>query len=294
MQWLPLARRECRTVLTSKVAWALTVLIVLWGYRPTYQGWNAVGSAITIAYLQGAGTIFLPIGVLLLCYRTLSGERARGSLKFLLALPLTRTHILLGKGVGRFAGIGTMLLVGAGILAVAGIANHGPFAPGPFAVTVLAMLLLAATFVSVALLISTVVDRTVAAGGTVFTFFFVSLFWPRLVPWIYSLVTGISVSGFDAPPSGPLFLALRLAPVSAYCVVTNWILGLGNSAHLYQRVYLKYRSEGEVNAYVVGPAFADAAVPWYLHPAVSVLILLGWVIGPLGLAWLWFQRGDAI
>lgn len=294
MQWLPLARRECRTILTSKGTWALAVLIILWGYRPTYQEWHSVGSAIITAYLQIAATIFLPIGILLLCYRALNGERATGSLKFLLALPLTRTHILLGKGVGRFAGIGAMLLVGAGILAIVGIVNHGPFPPGPFAVTVLALLLLAATFVSVALLISVVFDRTVAAGGAVFVFFFVSLFWSRLVPWIYSLVTGISVSGFNAPSSGPLFLALRLAPVSAYCVVTNWILGIGNSAHIYQRVYLKSASEWRVNAYVVGPAFADAAVPWYLHPAVSVLILLGWVIGPLGLAWLWFQRGDAI
>lgn len=258
MQWLPLARRECRTILRSKGTWALVVLIPLWAYRPTYRGWNAVGSTITVAYLQLAATLFLPIGILLLCYRALSGERKTGSMKFLLGLPLTRTHILLGKGIGRFAGIGAMLVVAASILAVGGVVNHGFFPPDRFVVTLLAMLLVAAAFVSVALLVSTIINRTTTATAVVVAFFFVSLFWSRLVPWVYSLVTGISVSGVNAPASGPLFLALRLTPVSAYFVVTNWILGVGNSAALYQRVYLKrvYQDptvDGQVYAYVVDP-----------------------------------------
>ena len=92
MRWSSLARSECRTVLTSKGAWILALVVVLWGFRPTYAGWDAVGRNITIGYIQIGVDLFLPIGALLLSYQSLIGERTTGSIKFLLGLPLTRTQ----------------------------------------------------------------------------------------------------------------------------------------------------------------------------------------------------------
>jgi hypothetical protein len=66
MRWSPLARKECRAVATSKGVWLLATLLVLWGYRPSDVGWDALGANITAGYVQVAGTALLPLGVLLL------------------------------------------------------------------------------------------------------------------------------------------------------------------------------------------------------------------------------------
>lgn len=74
MRWSPLARKESRTVLTSKGVWLLAILLVPWGYRPDYAGWDALGPAITVAYVQVAALVILPLGVLLLSYQSIIGE----------------------------------------------------------------------------------------------------------------------------------------------------------------------------------------------------------------------------
>ena len=93
MRWSPLARKECRAVATSKGVWLLAVALVLWGYRPSYVGWDGLGANITAGYVQVAGTVLLPLGVLLLSYQSIVGERTSGSVKFVLGLPQVQLEI---------------------------------------------------------------------------------------------------------------------------------------------------------------------------------------------------------
>ena len=86
MRWSPLARKEARTVATSKGVWLLVILLVPWSYRPSYVGWDGLGANITAGYVQLAGTALLPLGVLLLSYQSIVGERTSGSVKFVLGL----------------------------------------------------------------------------------------------------------------------------------------------------------------------------------------------------------------
>ncbi|MUV57770.1 ABC transporter permease [Halogeometricum sp. CBA1124] len=293
MRWSPLARSEYRTVLSSKGAWILALLVVLWGFRPTYAGWDAVGRNITIGYVQIGSSLFLPIGALLLSYQSLIGERTTGSIKFLLGLPLTRTQILFGKTTGRFVGVGAAMVAAALLLAGIGLVEHGPFGLLPFLGTLVATLLLAGVMVAVGVFVSTVTRRTVTAATGVFAYFFVTLFWSQIVTSVYTAVTGVPVDPYDAPASGPLFLALRLTPDGAYNVLTNWFLGVGNSTELFHIVYTKLDPGISVNAFVVEAAFGGSG-PWYLHPALSVVVLLVWVTVPLALARRVFTRGDAL
>jgi hypothetical protein len=117
--------------------------------------------------------------------------------------------------------------------------------------------------------------------------------WSRIVTSIYTAVTGVPVDPYDAPASGPLFLALRLTPDGAYNVLTNWTLGVGNSTELFHIVYIKLEPAVSVNAFVVEAAFGGAG-PWYLHPAVSLVVMLVWSVVPLVLARRVFTRGDAL
>lgn len=294
MRWLPLARKEGRTIATSKGAWLLAALLAIWGYRPDYLGWDALGPNIAVAYIQNAATILLPLGVLLLSFRSVVGERTSGSLKFVLGLPLTRTDILLGKIVGRTAGLAVPVFASFAVLAVIGLLDYGPFDPLLFLAVVAVTIAYVAVLVTVAVSVSAVVSDTVPAVGVVFGFFLIlEVFWQTVVLRVYPLLVGGSgaVSGQSA--SGLLFFLVRLSPRGAYNVVTNWLLGVGNSAAGYSLVLTKLQPNTFIaNVFVVEAAFQPGTAPWYLHEALGLLVLLGWVLVPLGVARFWFQRGD--
>ncbi len=296
MRWSPLARKECRAVVTSKGVWLLSVLLVLWGYRPSYVGWDALGANMTVGYVQLAGTTLLPLGVLLLSYQSVVGERRSGSLKFVLGLPLTRTDVLVGKVAGRSAGVAGPLCVAFGALGVVGLLDHGVFDLLPFVGVVLVTLVYACIMVALAVSISTLASRTVTAAGAIFggVFLPVVLFWTPLVTALFTRATDVPVDAFDPPAAGPLFLLLRLSPGGAYHVVTNWILGVGNSAETYSQVLTKLQPNVTTNAYVVEATFPPEGVPLYLHESLGLVVLLVWFVVPLAVARYRFTRGDAL
>jgi ABC-type transport system involved in multi-copper enzyme maturation permease subunit len=276
--------------------WLLAILLVLWGYRPSYVGWDALGANITAGYVQVAGTALLPLGVLLLSYQSVVGERTSGSLKFVLGLPLTRTDVLLGKVAGRTLGIAGPLCVAFLVLGIIGFVDHGVFNPLLFAGVVLVTLGYVCVMVSVAVAISTLASRTVTAAGAIFGGVFLPfvLFWTPLVTAMFTRVTGIPVDAFNPPASGPLFLLLRLSPGGAYHVVTNWLLGVGNSADMYSQVLTQLQPNVTTNAYVVEAAFPPGSVPLYLHESLGLVLLFVWFVVPLGIARYRFTRGDAV
>jgi ABC-type transport system involved in multi-copper enzyme maturation permease subunit len=296
MRWSPLARRECRAVATSNGVWLLALLLVLWGYRPSYVGYDALGANITVGYVQVAGTALLPLGVLLLSYQSVVGERTSGSLKFVLGLPLTRTDVLVGKVAGRTLGIAGPLCVAFLVLGVVGLVDHGVFDPLLFLGVVLVTLAYVCVVVSIAVSVSALARRTVTAAATVFGVVFLPfvLFWTPLVTTVFTRVTGVPVNAFDPPASGPLFLFLRLSPGGAYHVVTNWLLGVGNSAAVYSQVLTALQPNVSTNAFVVEATFSPEAVPPYLHESLGLVVLLAWFVVPLTVARYRFTRGDAV
>ncbi|WP_157533113.1 ABC transporter permease subunit, partial [Haloferax profundi] len=171
--------------------------------------------------------------------------------------------------------------------------EHGVFSVLPFLGTLIVTLLLGATMVSLGMFVSTITRWTVTAATAVFAYFLVTLFWSSIVTSVYTNLTGVPVNPYDAPASGPLFFALRLTPDGAYNVLTNWLLGVGNSAELFHIVYTKLAPGVSVNAFVVEAAFSGSG-PWYLHPALSLATLFVWLVVPLGLARWVFARGDAL
>jgi len=88
MAWSPVASKEARIVATSNGSWLLAALLVFWGHRPIYVGWDGLGPNITAAYIQFAGTELLPFGILLLSYLLIVGEGTSGSVRFVLGHPL--------------------------------------------------------------------------------------------------------------------------------------------------------------------------------------------------------------
>jgi ABC-type transport system involved in multi-copper enzyme maturation permease subunit len=281
---------------TSNGVWLLALSLVLWGYRPSYVGYDALGANITAAYVQVAGTALLPLGVLLLSYQSVVGERTSGSLKFVLGLPLTRTDVLVGKVAGRTLGIAGPLCVAFLALGVIGFVDHGVFNPLLFLGVVLVTLAYVCVTVAIAVSVSALARRTVTAAATVFGGVFLPfvLLWTPLVTAVFTRVTGVPVNAFDPPTSGPLFLLLRLSPGGAYHVVTNWLLGVGNSAAMYSQVLTALQPNVSTNAFVVEATFSPETVPLYLHESLGLVVLFAWFVVPLAVARYRFTRGDAV
>ncbi|MCU4799873.1 ABC transporter permease [Halobacteria archaeon HArc-gm2] len=292
-RWFPLARKEARTVLTSKGTWLLAVFVFVFGWRPTYSGWELLGPSMSAGFVQVGVTTLVPLGVLVLSYGSVVGERTSGSLKFALGLPLTRTDVLVAKTVGRTAGFVLPVTVATVLLGVVGAFRYGLFSPLAFLGVLLATSLYLAVLVAIATAVSAVTTSTVRASGAVVGYFLAFvLLWSQLAVAAYSSLTGRAVNPYDPPADALLFGLLRLSPDRAYRTVTNWILGAGNAGESFTILAIKLAPGQSVNGYAVETAFAGASVPLSLHEVGGVVVLLAWLVVPLWLARYRFERGD--
>lgn len=295
-RWSALARKEARTLVTSKGTWLLAALVVVVGWRPSYVGWDGLGPDVTAGFVQVGATGFLPLGVLLLSFASVVRERNSGSLKFLLGLPLTRTDVLLGKVAGRSVGIAIPISVAAVILGAAGAVRYGLFSPLPFVGVYLATMLYVVALVAIATAVSALTTSTVRASAVVFgvVYLVVTLFWDTVALTAYGSATGRSISPYSPPPDGPLFLLVRLSPEQGYHVVTNWILGVGNSGATYSQVLGKLTPGISYPVFVVEATFPLDSAPAYLHEVSGLVVLALWIVVPLGIARHRFERGDLV
>ncbi|MDE2615235.1 MAG: ABC transporter permease subunit, partial [Burkholderiales bacterium] len=84
------------------------------------------GIEVTIASLTSLVIYLIPLIVLLLGYDAIAGERERGSLDLLLALPITRFELLLGKYLGLAAAFAASTLAGFGLAGAVLVARAEP------------------------------------------------------------------------------------------------------------------------------------------------------------------------
>lgn len=294
-RWVPLARSEFRTVVRSKALWALALLVPLWAYAPQYDVWTVAGPDMTLAFVQYAMAGAVPLAVLLLTYNAVVGERDSGTLKFTLALPLTRAEILAAKVVGRWAGVCVPLSVPFLVLVAAGVYHYGLVSPLSFVGVALATLVYLLVLVALGVAASAATARPVRAVAGAFGGIYLVgvLAWIPIVRFGYPLVTGTTVNPVDPPPDGLLFLLPRLGPAGAYQLLTNWILGIGNSAAGAGAVAGDVVPGSRTTAFVVDTTFTGSA-PVYLHEVGGLVVLLAWLVGALAVAHVAFTRGDLV
>ena len=153
-------------IMTTVILAALALSLVLLGSTPT----GTIGaSPLTVVVVSLASlTIFLvPLIALLLSFDSIVGEDERGTLLLLLAYPVSRGQIVLGKFVGQITILALATVVGYGVAGAvlyfgsAGDAENWP----DFAVLIGTSILLGAVFIALGVLVSIVVrERATAAG----------------------------------------------------------------------------------------------------------------------------------
>lgn len=257
-----LAAKELRDRLRNRWVLAVALVFAVFSLLITYAGGAQQGAVgvrsleFTITSLVSLVIYLVPLIALLLGFDAVVGERERGSLDLLLALPITRLELLLGKYLGL---AGALALAMLGGLAVVGVVlgrqfgSAGWFHYGGFVIT---SVLLGLAFLSLAVMLSVVArDRTRASGLAIALWFlFVLVFDLGLLGL---LVASGGRWGGDVFP-----YLLLLNPADVFRILN--VFSLDDMRRVFGL------------AAIVPPALAQA---WLLGSAMA-----GWIVAPLALA----------
>ncbi|MBK6295076.1 MAG: ABC transporter permease [Rhodoferax sp.] len=261
-QILTLAAKEFRDRMRNRWVLAVALVFTVFSLVITYFGGAQQGAVglrsieFTIASLVSLVIYLIPLIALLLGFDAVVGERERGSLDLLLALPITRLELLLGKYLGLAAALTLSTLVGFALVAVLlyrqfswpGLFHYGGF--------MISSVLLGLAFLSLAVLMSVIArERTRASGLAIALWFFFVLVFDLL------LLGGLVATGGSYGGEAFAYLLL-LNPADVFRILN--VFSLEDVRTLYGL------------ASIVPPALAK---PWLLG-----LVMLAWIVVPLTLA----------
>jgi Cu-processing system permease protein len=265
LQWRQVqavAAKEFRDRLRNRWVLAVAVVFTVFSLLITYFGSAAQGQIgprsieLTIASLVSLVIYLIPLIALLLGFDAIVGERERGSLDLLLALPITRLELLLGKFLGLAGALTLSTVAGFALVAVllfqqfsyAGLYHYLGF--------VVSSVLLGLAFLSLAMLLSVLArDRTRASGLAI-------ALWFALVLVFDLLLLGLLVASGGELGGDAFAYLLLLNPADIFRILN--IFSLDDVRRLYGL------------ASIVPPALGQA---WLMGGAMLV-----WIVGPLALA----------
>lgn len=245
-----------RWVLAVAAVFTAMALVIAYfgGAQQGQVGFQSIG--LTVASLVSLVIYLIPLIALLLGFDAIVGERERGTLDLLLAMPLTRLELLLGKYLGLGAALTCSTVCGFGLVALILAPQLDASGFFHYAGFTLSSVLLGWTFLSMAILVSVVArDRARASGLAIAIWFFYVLVFDLLILGVL-VVTAGQYSGVLVP------YLLLLNPADVFRVLN--IFSLEDVRAMYGL------------ATVVPPAMGQ--------PAVMGGVMLVWTILPLCLA----------
>lgn len=269
-----LAGRELRDSLRNRRVAGATLLMAALSLTLTLLGSAPTGSvgismlSVTIVSLASLTVFLVPLIALLIAHDAIAGELERGTLGLLLAYPVRRIEVVVGKFVGHTLVLAVAAIVGYGAAALTLALRSDAVeagAWGAFVLLVGSSILLGMAFVALGYLASTTVrdPRTAAAMAIGLWLFFV-------------LVYDMAVLGALVADQGRTFTP---------SLVTALLFG--NPADLFRLANLTADSNVSLHAGLAGMAHQVPA-----GTALVLAALAAWIVVPLALAALLFQRRE--
>ncbi|MFI5011542.1 MAG: ABC transporter permease subunit [Hyphomicrobiales bacterium] len=165
--------KEVRDGLRNRWVVAITFLLAAFALTLAFLGAAPTGLVkvapltVTIVSLSSLTILLLPLIALLLSYDAIVGEIDRGTMALLLAYPVARWQVVLGKFVGHALILAFATVVGYGAAggAVALTGGADPEAWRGFVLLVATSILLGAAFIAIGYLVSASVQDRGTAGG---------------------------------------------------------------------------------------------------------------------------------
>ena len=179
--------KEVRDSLRNRWVLAATLLLAALALSLGFLGSSPTGSVkadpltITVGSLSSLSIFLIPLIAMLLAYDAVIGEIERGTMALLLSYPVSRWQVLVGKFIGHLIILTLATTAGYGLAGIALQLAHGGLdfaAWKPFALLIVASVLLGAAFLAMGYLISAIVkERGTAAGIAIGVWlFFVVIF----------------------------------------------------------------------------------------------------------------------
>ncbi|UTF54868.1 ABC transporter permease [Natronosalvus rutilus] len=216
--------------------------------------------------MQQSAVFFVPLIGLGLGYNAITGERERGSIKFVLSLPNTRLDVVIGKFVGRTTVLSASVLLAYVLVAGISLVTLDAFSLDIFLRYTLLTLVYGSVYVAVGIGLSAFMkSRQIALIAAACLYMLFLLFWDVFLVFLQFLFVGqeLPESGL---PEWIQFVAI-LNPSTAFGYATRWAIP-------------------EFNEFVLFPE-SDA---FYLQNRVGVVVLMAWIIIPLCVGYARFRR----
>ncbi len=268
-----LALKELRDGLRNR--WVAAAIIVLGILAVTL---SVLGSAPTgsvrvseleihVISLASLSVYLIPLIALMLSYDALVGEIERGTMMLLLAYPVTRWQIIIGKFLGHLLILLIAILVGYGgtMITLTLLTDSGTEGWQAYAVMMASSLILGAVFIALGYLVSVLVwERATAVGAAIGL-------WLVFVVLYDLLLFGILTMDEEQKIGQQLFSMLMLvSPTDTYRVLNLSLF------------------EGVSEAAGIAGVASEAG----LGAALLVSAMLAWIILPLGATLMIFQRRE--
>jgi ABC-type multidrug transport system ATPase subunit/ABC-type transport system involved in multi-copper enzyme maturation permease subunit len=266
----PIVMKELRDAITNRWLIAYAALIAALGFAATATGLDSSSGLALQAYGRTTATLvnlcllLAPLVAVLMGAASIAGEQERGTLEHLLAQPLTRTQLLLGKHAGLLIAVTAATFAGfvpAGVL-IAAAAD--PALLGHYVIFPAIAALAGAAMAGVGLAVSVTSRSAVQAQGTaVFVWFAFVL--------LYDLVL-MGTLALGSLPIGVVGSLLLANPVDAARVLA--VLAL------------------EPDLYLLGPAGAFLVSRYSATGAAALVLaaLAAWTVLPVAAAAVMFSR----
>lgn len=267
------AGREFKDALASKWFVLYTLAFTVLAVGVSYLSLSGVGShgfagfGRTAAGLLNLIMLVVPLMALTAGAGSIAGERERGTLLYLLAQPVSRTQVLLGKYFGLAAALNCSLCIGFGLSAAVLAWRTGGVGVGAYIMLIVFTALLALAMLSVGLLISVVSRRTTVATGIA----------------LFSWLALVFVSDLGLMASSIVF-KLRVQEIFGLAVV-NPLQSFKMAVIVNMNASLDVL--GPVGAYATHTL--GSGLPWILAAAITA-----WIVLPLCLAILLFTRRSSV
>jgi Cu-processing system permease protein len=261
-QILTVALKELRDRLRNRWVLAVALVFTVFALVIAYFGGAQQGVVglrsieFTITSLVSLVIYLIPLIALLLGFDAIVGERERGSLDLLLALPITRLELLLGKYLGLAAALSLSTLLGFGLVAALLASQTGTAGLALLVQFIASSILLGLAFLSLAVMLSVLAgDRTRASGLAIALWFLFVLVFDLL---LLGLLVGLG--GESGSAWFPYLLLLN--PADVFRILN--VFSLEEARNLYGLTSI---------------VPAALAKPWLM-----TLVMLGWIAAPLAIA----------
>lgn len=275
MTWSVVARKDFEDAVRAKTLWALvaffTIVIAIstWFFGDVQAQGSGVPAESLIISLLIPVSFILPAMGIMVGYKAIVGERDSGSIKLLLSLPHKRRDVLFGKFVGRSAVVSAAVVLGCilGGIVFAVFANSFPLAE--YLQFLLLTLVIGVVFVGIAVGFSaSTKSSTIAIIGGIGLVLLFTILWDiitLLVTFVLSEYTGVANT--------------TLQDVLGFTIAIN-------PTNAYETLLLTMFDEGQA----MGGAMPTGG--FYTEPWFAVVVLLFWVVAPLGLGYWQFERAE--